>query len=251
MTKEEALNAWKALGKNIQNVAVRMSEEADPRDASGENSIVKLWAIALLCRSTNNFAGMQLLLGDALIVEARTIVRCIYENLFRVGYLVSKGYEAVKTWLLDHDAANKVVGKELQEWAEDHEVEEVEEFARFMADLNGKKIPKSGMQTQATAAGLREHYITYRMLSADAAHPTARVLARHAREESNGALTISGASLWTDDDEELETRALACLAFLFICLGVNKLVGLGYQTVLEQLSTECSKLYAETLTHPS
>ena len=231
----------------MQDVAVQVSEEADPHDDNGENSIIKLWAIALLCRSTNNFVGMQLLLGDSLIVEARTLVRCVYENLFRVGYLVSEGYEAVKIWLLYHDAANKAVGNELQQWAKDHEVEEVEEFAQFMADLNGKKIPKSGMQTQAIAAGLKEHYITYRMLSADAAHPTARVLSRHARQESDGSLTISGASFWTDDDEESETWALACLALLFICLGVNKIVGSSFQEALEQLSAECSKLHADTL----
>lgn len=247
MTKEEALTAWKVLEKKILDVAVAMTEQADPRGPDGTDSIVKLWAIALLYRSANNFAGVQVLLEESLIVEARTIVRCIYENLFRVGYLVSNGYEAVKTWLQDHDAANKAVGNALQQWADEHEVEEIEEFAQFMADLNGKKIPKSGMETQAIAAGLKEHYITYRMLSADAAHPTARVLSRHARQESDGTLTISGASLWTDENEELETRALACLAFLFICRGANKIVETGYQSPLEKLSAECSKLYADTL----
>lgn len=223
-----------------------MSEAADPNDPDGEKAIVKLWAIALLCRSTNNFAAMQLLLDDTLIVEARTIVRCIYENLFRVGFLVSKKYDAVKTWLTEDDASNKAVGNDLLKWTQDHQVDEIEEFSTFMEDLNKQKFLRSGMQTQAEAAGLKEHYITYRMLSADSAHPTARVLARHARQEEDRSLTISGASLWTDENEEIETWSLACVAFLFILFGVNHLLELGYQQTLEECSAECSQLHADT-----
>lgn len=246
MSRDEGLKAWKALGKKIQDIAIAMSEAADPHDDDGEKAIAKLWAIALLCRSTNNFAAMQLLLGDALIVEARTMVRCMYENLFRVGYLVSKEHDAVKIWLSEHDASNKAAGNDLLKWTEDHAVEEIEEFVQFMDHLNKKEIVKSGIQMQAIAAGLKEHYITYRMLSADSAHPTARVLSRHARQEDDGSLTISGASLWTDEDEELETRSLGCLAFLLILFGVNQLLGFGYQQALENCSSECSKLHTET-----
>jgi hypothetical protein len=242
MDRTEATEKWRLLGEKVRAIAETMSEAADPNDKDGENALVKLWAIALLCRTTNNFAGMELMLGNGLIVEARTMLRCMYENLFRIGYLVSKKYDAVKTWLSEHDASNKATGNELLKWTEDHNVEEIEEFTQFMGELNKKDTTKSGMQTQAVAAGLKEHYITYRMLSADSAHPTARVLSRHARQEEDGSLTISGASFWSDDNEELETRSLACMAYILICIGVDHIVGLGQKQLLDECSAECSKL---------
>lgn len=252
MDKVETVGKWKALAGKIQEIAFAMSEEADPNDpgGDGEKVSVKLWAITLLCRSTNNFSGVHVLLDGTLIVEARTLVRCLYENLFRTGFLVAEGYEAVKTWLADYDVSNKAVGVDLLKWTKDHGVEELKEFAQFMEDLkqkDPKKPPKAGMEAQAVAAKLHDHYITYRMLSADAAHPTTRVLSRHARQEADGSLTISGASFWSDDEEELETRSLACIAFLLICVHVNHLVGLGYQEALEAWIAEYSKLYANTL----
>jgi hypothetical protein len=186
------------------------------------------------------------MLSDRLIVEARTMARCVYENLFRVGYLVSKNYAAIKTWLSEDDASNKAVGNDLLEWTKSHALEEIEEFAQFMDDLNKKVIVRSGMQAQAIAAGLNEHYITYRMLSADSAHPTARVLSRHARTEADGSLTISGASLWTDEDEEIDTWSLGCSAFLSILFCVNGILGLGYREALERCDAECSELDAKT-----
>lgn len=247
MTTQQDVEAWKALGSKIQAIAIAMSEAADPQDKDGEKGIVKLWAVALLCRTTNHFLAMQLLLGDKLIVEARTIVRCMYENLFRSGYLVVKGYEAVKTWLTEYDASNKATGNALLKWTRDHGAEEIEEFFQFMENLNKQKFATSSMEVQAMAAGLHDHYITYRVLSADSAHPTARMLSRHARVDKGGSLTISGASLWENENEETQTRALACLAFLFILFGVNHLLDLGYKSALSECSNECTKLHAETV----
>ena len=245
---DEALAKWKVLADKVQGIAVAMSEAADPNDKNGETFMVKVWAVALLCRTTNNFAGMRLLLSDALIVEARTLTRCIYENLFRVGYLLTKGYSAVTTWLSEHDLSNKKAGNDLLTWSKEHTAHEADEFDAFMEELNSKQIKGSGLEAQAVAAGLKTHYISYRMLSADAAHPTARVLARHARTESDGSLTISGASFWTDDDEEMETYSLSILAFILICVGVDQIVGLGFKQALDECSAECSRLHASTLT---
>ena len=153
MDKAELLTAWQGLGSKLLMLGVSMSEQADPGPDNGEEHAVKLWAIALLCRSINNFAGVKLLLGDALIVEARTLVRCCYENAFRMGYLVAKGHDAVKAWYLDHDEHNKKVGRDLLQLggSQGQPADVMDEFEVFMKELNERESRKSGFAMQAEA----------------------------------------------------------------------------------------------------
>lgn len=249
MDKAELLGAWQALGDRVLQVATSMSDKADPQSASnGEEWWVKLWALALLCRTTNHFAGMKLLLTDRLIVEARTLVRCCYENLFRISYLDAEGYAAVKVWISDSDAHTKVVGKALQAWSrKQKERVDGEEFDRFMEELEKRETKKAGGFEAQAASSIKDHYISYRMLSADSAHPTLQVVSRHARIEADDSLTLSGASLWVNDDEELETWSLGCEAFLRICMYADHLLDLGCVDDINQCAEECGRLNKLTI----
>jgi Family of unknown function (DUF5677) len=50
-----------------------------------------LLAVALLCRTLTNFKGVVILTRERLIVEARVLTRCCYENMFMVGGLFAEG----------------------------------------------------------------------------------------------------------------------------------------------------------------
>jgi len=225
-------------------LGVSMSEQANPDASTGEEHLVKLWAIALLCRTTNNFAGMHLLLEDNLIVEARTLVRCCYENLFRMSYLVAKGYDAVEVWIGEYNTSTKKVGNELLAWQRRQVdvLKEADEFDTFMEEVNKRETANSGFAAQADAGGVRDQYITYRMLSADSAHPTMEVLSRHGRIETDDSLTISGASLWSDEDEDIDTWELACLAVIQVYSGADTILKLGREAALQECITEAAEL---------
>lgn len=244
MDRHEQLAAWKAVAQKLMGLGVSMSEQANPDASSGEERLVKLWAIALLCRTTNNFAGVHLLLEDNLIVEARTLVRCCYENLFRMSYLVAKGYDALKVWIGEHNASTKKVGNELLAWQRRQVdvLNEADEFDTFMEEVNKRETATSGFAAQADVGGVRDQYITYRMLSADSAHPTMEVLSRHGRIEADDSLTISGASLWSEEDEDIDTWELACLAVIQVYSGADTILKLGREAALQECITEAARL---------
>jgi hypothetical protein len=52
--------------------------------------------LALLCRTVGNFKGVIVLAKQGLAVEARTLTRSCYENLFCLGGLIEKGDEFVE-----------------------------------------------------------------------------------------------------------------------------------------------------------
>jgi len=137
LTKDKLAAAWTTLADNILEIATTLSEKADPNARKNTDFYVRLWAIALLCRTVNNFNGMRLLLPHGLIVEARTLVRCCYENLFRMGYLVEKRQKAVNEWLDDWDRSNRAAGNDLLGWSRRQHSKDAaanDEFDKFMAE---------------------------------------------------------------------------------------------------------------------
>lgn len=250
LTKDELADAWTTLAENIEDVATTLSEKADPNTRHNKDFYVRLWAIALLCRTVNNFTGMRLLLADGLIVEARTLARCCHENLFRMGYLVKERQKAVDEWLSDWDRSRKATGKDLLDWSRRHSKDAAanDEFDKFMAKLDAKKFDRGlSLEGEAKAGGMGDAYIAYRMLSGDAAHPTAAVLYRHAREEPDGSLMISGPTLPSGANEDLDTIALGCKPLIFVCMGVNEILKLGQGSKLFKLNKEHSALERTTL----
>lgn len=249
-TRDELLLRWQALGQKAFDLALRIAGEADPRDSDPERGRVKLWAFCLLCRTVNHFDAMQLLLQHNLIVESRTLVRCCYENLFRMGYLVKEREAAVKEWLRDWDASTKTVGRDLLSWTKRQaEAPDVaDEFETFMEELMKKESKKgASFETEAGKGGMADAYITYRMLSRDAAHPNATVLQRHTRVESDDSVSFSKSSIWWDANEEIDTWDLGCKALIFVCGGTNELLALQHGGQVKGLLDEHEHLSLRSL----
>ena len=74
------------------NVPVTDKEFAEP----------KMLALALLCRTHMNLKGVIAVAQEGLVVEARTLARACFENLFFVPNLIEKGDEFV-TAMYDHE----------------------------------------------------------------------------------------------------------------------------------------------------
>jgi hypothetical protein len=64
-------------------------------------------AIALLSRTLSNFKGLVLLTQQRMVVEARILSRCCFENLFIVGGLHAEGTIFAKRMMEDDRAGRK------------------------------------------------------------------------------------------------------------------------------------------------
>jgi hypothetical protein len=71
----------------------------------------KIVSLALLCRTISNFKGAIILAREGLLVEARTLTRCCYENLIWAAALNERGSAFVKEMLNDDAASKKTVGQ--------------------------------------------------------------------------------------------------------------------------------------------
>jgi hypothetical protein len=67
----------------------------------------KILALALLSRTLANLKGVAVLVQKGLVVEARVLARCCYENLFMLGGLHADGTEFAKRMIEDDKAGRK------------------------------------------------------------------------------------------------------------------------------------------------
>ena len=221
---------WLALGQKLLNVSDGILQQANFAEEDKHPSDHKIVALTLLCRTANNFAAARLLLEHGFIVEARTIVRCCFENFFWVGGLTENGDNFVKQMALDDIASKLKSGAALLQWAKNQpeELDFEKNLESFIAETRAKNPKASGINNKSVADGasIGDAYIFYRELSRDAAHPSATSLSRHLIEdpEKVADLTIAGEPL-ADPDEVIETIVFGCLAFLGVCVGVNNLIG--------------------------
>jgi Family of unknown function (DUF5677) len=145
----------------------------------------------LLCRTISNFEGVIALAKLGLIVEARTLTRCCYENLFFIVGLIEKGEEFVSAMYHDELASIRSRGNFLLETQPQENNEMLEKFGKGLKEpleemkrrwpkakfLNPKNAAKSSVIVDA--------YLLYGQFSADAAHQSLSALKR-LRHEENG-----------------------------------------------------------------
>ena len=224
MTNQES---WLAFGAKLLNVCEAILHQAEIPEEGRSTPDPRLVALTLMCRTVNNFAALRLLVENEFIIEARTLVRCCWENLFWIGGLTADGHGFVKR-MIGEDVTSKLKrGNELLEWA--RKVDFEGDLTSFLAKLKAEnpKQTKISFQSEAQAGNVGDGYIVYRVLSTDAAHPSATSLSRHYElDESCGASgeTLRGTPI-IDAGEIEETLEFACSALLGVCVGTNKLVG--------------------------
>jgi hypothetical protein len=81
----------------------------------------KLIALALLSRSLGHFKAICRLLELGLLVEARTLTRCIFENLFMQGGLAERGDGFVQKMIDDAAKSKQSRGSWVLGWLDEQE----------------------------------------------------------------------------------------------------------------------------------
>jgi hypothetical protein len=225
------LAAWKGLIDRLRTKGAAIftdcsvsTTEAGPRDP-------KVVALALLCRSLSSVEATALLLDNDMVVEARTLVRTIYENLFYVAALAVEGAEFVEKLEFDDLHSKKARAGGLLDFAktQSERSDFYDELEAFRAELIARpeKTYSIKFEQAARSGGVLPGFIVYRELSTDAAHPTAASLSRHiirSDDLDQPPFSVVGYPELTPADEE-DTAELLCSATIGVLVGVNQILG--------------------------
>jgi len=187
----------------------------------------KLLAVALLSRTLGNFRGAVRLIEQSLLVEARVLTRCCFENQLLIGGLYSKGHEFALEIKADDVAGRK---NRLNFIAENGSIfgslsqETRDEMVRAQASLQAAAKGSYLKYRQASAAGpFKEIYLAYSQYSGDAAHPTFTALMRHFSFENDSA--VFDVAPDPSEDQLDETLHFACVALIGAAVAVNEMCG--------------------------
>src|SRR5262245_39672914 len=153
----------------------------------------KVIALTLLSRTLANLKGAVSMIHQKLVVEARMLTRCCFENLICIGALNVRGSEFVNDLISDHAASGRRQGNLLLQQASKASIAPFEDKIRaFIADLERKhpKAKKLNTRDAANVSAVRQAYLWFSLLSSHAVHVSARSLGRHLAREKEGDLHL-------------------------------------------------------------
>lgn len=209
------------------------------------DEIVRLTATGLLCRTFHHFRAIRTLVTMGLVVEARVLTRCCFENLFWIAALAQRGEIFIREAANDHEVNNAKFGKAILEWSQKNVGDPAAEepLKAYLANLKENAEGKYGiaLYNAAVAGKVQDAYIIYRGLSSDAAHPTARSVDRHIAR-SNGRNSISKTQLLEDEEVEA-TLHFACTALVGVCVAAQDVLKSPLQDKARGLVTEYLALH--------
>jgi hypothetical protein len=216
------------LCERMGGLAFQMMDQCELTVTKHGMTDPKILVLALLSRTLSNLKGVALLVQHGLVVEARVLARCCYENMFMVGGLHAKGVEFAGQMIEDDQAGRKgrlrfafetePILKSLS--AETQEAVKRRHEAFMDAPKVGFLRPK-----EASEVGeLKDTYAVYSQFSGDAAHPTITALARHWGEADPKTAFFDAAPAARDRELD-ETLHLACIALITIMVLVNEMHG--------------------------
>jgi Family of unknown function (DUF5677) len=184
--------------------------------------------ITLLARSISNVRGALVLVRAGLVVEARTLVRCVFENLFCIGGLVTERDAFAREMFHDELTSRKLRGKIILD--RPMENKQFEDRLRSHIEQMNEKYPRTKFLTPKQASErspLADAYLFYSQLSSDAAHPSMSALSRHMVRIVENNETVRGIDVApkAKQEELADTVNMACHAFIGVLVGANQMLG--------------------------
>ena len=222
---------WYAFASKLRSLAYESLQGVEIKLTEKQFAEPKVLALALLARTINNFEGVIALAKLELVVEARVLTRCCYENMFYIGGLIEKGEDFIRQMFDDEIQSRISRGKEVLEMkrASNTMPEEIGKALPERIEEMKKRWPKAKFLNPSDAAKssvLKNAYLAYRQLSADAAHPSLRALQRHmaydkVNDKQAPVLNIKPIKRHI---ELTHTINLACCSLMGACVGLNQLL---------------------------
>jgi hypothetical protein len=170
----------------------------------------------------------MLLLDAQRIIEARTITRCCFENLYWTVGLAEEGENFARKMRDDEMSHRKALGQSIfgNEIRLEEDVEaRLRTFMKGISNqfFNAKTLtPKHVAQIRRD---MEKTYIFYGHLSADSAHPSITALNRYTVLESDKEESGIDVEPVVRDKEIAETYEYLCMAAVGVCAAVNQIIG--------------------------
>jgi hypothetical protein len=202
----------------LASVQMKITEKgaADPQ----------LIGLLLTVRTLSNYQAIVLLAERGMIVEARTLARCCYENVYCMAALQHGRDDFVKQ-MVDDDSVSR---RKMSNWllqkssrlehagdgASDQLVQNITNI-----DARSPNAVRLVLEQAAEKAGVGDLYLPYRQLSWDSAHPTVQALSRYfSADQDDGKY-----ELWwgpqTKDGEVADTISI-CMPAVFGVLTIAR-----------------------------
>jgi hypothetical protein len=219
---------WISHAQRLTDVSQEIIAQCDNLDTTKGTKDPKVITLALLSRSLGHFKAIFHLLEKGLLVEARTLTRCIFENLFFQGGLVERGDEFVQQMVDDVAKSRRSRGSWVLDWLNEmEETSPYEEGLRETMDTLRTLYPKPRLINFAEItknSSLKNAYLWYKQLSSDAAHPSLEALTRHITRQEDGSLLVSIEPVAREKDI-LDTMEWACQALIGVTVCTNQIAG--------------------------
>jgi Family of unknown function (DUF5677) len=224
----DLVTQWRQLVSDVQSVGLRIFETADvPKNYKGFSD-EKALALMLLARTLSHIRGALLLLEAKCVVEARTITRCCFENLYWMVGLIEEGEGFVRKMRDDEMSHRKSQGQSIFATEVELEADVRNRLQNFMKATNqkfGSARTLSPKHVASIRSDFERTYIFYGQLSSDSAHPSVTALNRYA--VSGNEIDMEGIDVnpVVGDGELVETFEYLTMAAMGVCVGVNQIVG--------------------------
>jgi hypothetical protein len=232
MSKGTRRDALFDLGGKMRDNGIRMVMQSELKITEHGSADPRMLAVALLGRSLSNYKGAALMIREGLIVEARTLVRSCYENMFFIAKLDSDGSAFVSRMRDDEIASKLKRSKFVLETPKlvDGLLDEVRDNLRNYSNKIKAQFPQAKpLNPKVVAEGglLASAYLAYSQLSADAAHPSFSSLVRHFTTITENDETIRCFDIQpVPSDADLdETLSFGVSALLGSLVGTNQVLG--------------------------
>src|SRR5665213_86006 len=102
---------WRTLASEMFDSAKLIFEYANIPMAEKTTNSPKTLSLTFLARSMSHLRAILLLLDQGMLVEARTILRNLFEGLIRLGSLTQDGPGFVKAMKADYNHGMKFLGQ--------------------------------------------------------------------------------------------------------------------------------------------
>lgn len=219
---------WKALLVSVRDAGLGIFATAEVPKTEQGFADEKVLALTLLARTVSNVKGASLLLEASRIVEARTITRCVFENLYWIIGLAEEREVFVRKMRDDEMSHRRAQGQSF--FAADIALEEDvgERLRTYLRGVN-KQFEKAKSLSPKQVAQIRSDfektYIFYGQLSSDAAHPSVTALNRYVVPETHpegGGIDVEPV---ISEQELAESCEYLCMAAIGVCVAANQIIG--------------------------
>jgi hypothetical protein len=219
--------AWTALSDKLGAAAFDIFYTGNVPVTAKGFSDERILALALLARTWSNHRSAMLLLREKHIVEARTIARCCYENLYWIVGLAEEGEAFVLKMRDDEMRHRKLRGQFMSDNGITLEAD-VEDRLRTWLRTTNRTFANAKLLNPKEVAKLSDigrSYIFFSQLSSDAAHPSVTALNRYVVPHSADEIGGIDINPIVKDEEIEETLELLCQPVIGVCIGVNQILG--------------------------